>query len=146
MPSPHRPPTTLYAILWIVPWRHALSSLGGPSNRLPGCTTPLCVCEVGVGLYFEDIDVGFKTATSFFLFPTSFLSLSIPLNIPLCLFALPHCCCICISLFLSVSPFIFPSMSPSFLSCFLVPCCSLDPSLLSCVIRKGLPDPVHINQ
>lgn len=71
-------------------------------------------------------------------------SLFIPLNIPLCLFALTLCHSISLSHFLFL--YLSIHLSLCFPSHFLIPPHSTHLSLPFCVIRKGLPDPVYINQ
>lgn len=130
MPSSHWPPTTLLscgsaAILRVVPWQHALPSLGTPSNRLPGCTTPL-----GGGRRMlskrNGVQGCYCRTVILFLSAQCVSSLSTALNIPrLCVCSTSVS--ICTSLFLSVS-FISPSLClPGVLSLFSHPCSPCPP-------------------
>lgn len=119
------------AIHWAVPWQRALPCIGRPSNWLPGCTTTIVWARKG-GLK------GSKAAFPLLAVFPYFHSLSVPLNIPLCLFALP----LCHYLYISVSVSLSLPLCLAVSSLFLI----LAPHPQPPVIRSRLPDPVHINQ
>lgn len=142
MPSTYCPPTTLITEL-----KQCYYTLGHSTGIMP--------CHLVVGppagsqgardMVFWKLDVRFKAAPLpfklnilLFQFSSTFRVLSSHFLSHL---TFPS---ICKSLFLSL--YLFLPLWLPVSSCFLILARSAHPFLPFCVIRRGLPDPVHINQ